>query len=312
MSSQNAALPRLRRAIDHAAHLLPAQGPIAIFIHHNTLHALEDLPFEQAVARGAAVFGCQPYLTEERFRGILARGRIRTDDLRAVMRDDLGGSVEERVLGFGSRLDLRLGMLQYPVRSGSAAELRWFVAETDALRKVRPDVSAAVRDRLIAGVLQMQAQPDGRTGIGKPQGLTRHLAAREAFGKLGPADIGQGEGGRGVFENRKIGGQGHGFAVHLRDIEHRVRGPNLATQQQPEAHPECYIVYSCLCNTDEGYSLFYSKHSALGDSASQIVTVVPSPGALWTSIRPPCKSIISLTMHSPSPVPGILPEVSAR
>src|SRR5206468_1852120 len=31
-----------------------------------------------------------------------------------------------------------------------AAELDWFVAETDALRKARPDVGAAVRERLVA------------------------------------------------------------------------------------------------------------------------------------------------------------------
>ncbi|MBX9580455.1 MAG: DUF2309 domain-containing protein, partial [Gemmataceae bacterium] len=48
---------RLARAIDHAAHLLPAQGPITVFIHHNTLHAFEDRPFEQAVVRGAETFG---------------------------------------------------------------------------------------------------------------------------------------------------------------------------------------------------------------------------------------------------------------
>jgi uncharacterized protein len=83
-------LSHLRRALDHAAHLLPAQGPITVFIHHNTLHAFEDLPFDPAVARGAAVFGCQPYLTEEAFRGRLARGRITTDDLRAVLRASAG------------------------------------------------------------------------------------------------------------------------------------------------------------------------------------------------------------------------------
>jgi hypothetical protein len=35
----------LGRVIDELAHLLPAQGPISIFIHHNTLHAFEELAF---------------------------------------------------------------------------------------------------------------------------------------------------------------------------------------------------------------------------------------------------------------------------
>jgi hypothetical protein len=50
----------LKAEIDHAARLLPSQGPIASFVHHNTLHMLEHLPFHEAVKEGAAVFGCEP------------------------------------------------------------------------------------------------------------------------------------------------------------------------------------------------------------------------------------------------------------
>ena len=81
---------RLQHAIDHAAHLLPAQGPITVFIHHNTLHAFEDSRSTRRSSRAADVFGCQPYLTEDRYREALGRGRIRFDDLRAVLADDLG------------------------------------------------------------------------------------------------------------------------------------------------------------------------------------------------------------------------------
>src|SRR5262249_53062657 len=82
-------LDRLRHLIDHAAHLLPAQGPIDVFIHHNTLHAFEELPFDQAVRRGGEEFGCEPFLTESRYRAELDRGRIRFDDLRVVLREEL-------------------------------------------------------------------------------------------------------------------------------------------------------------------------------------------------------------------------------
>jgi uncharacterized protein YbcC (UPF0753/DUF2309 family) len=143
-------LEQLRHAIDHAAHLLPAQGPITVFIHHNTLHALEDLAFTEAVKRGATIFGCQPYLTRSRYREELRRGRIRFADLEAVLRENLGTWAEEKVLRFCTRLELRLAMLQYPVPFGPTEELLWFIAERDGLRRIRDDVSAAVRNRLIA------------------------------------------------------------------------------------------------------------------------------------------------------------------
>ena len=41
-------------------------------------------------------------------------------------------------------------MLQYPLRSGPTEELVWYVAEANALRRVRSEVSSAVRARLIA------------------------------------------------------------------------------------------------------------------------------------------------------------------
>src|SRR6266545_7520057 len=113
----------LRQAIEHAAHLLPAQGPITVFIHHNTLHALEELPFTQAVKKAARVFGCQPYLTEDRYRQELRRGRIRVADLEAVLRENLGTWSEEKVLRFCTRLELRLAMLQYRLRLGPTEEL---------------------------------------------------------------------------------------------------------------------------------------------------------------------------------------------
>ena len=143
-------LEPLAEVIDHAAHLLPQQGPITVFIHHNTLHALEDLPFHEALRKGAQVFGCQPYLTEDRYRDELRRGRIRFSELQEVLEEDLGERAREPVPGFGTRIELRLAMLQYPLPSGPTDELVWYVAERDALRRVRPEVSSAVRARLIA------------------------------------------------------------------------------------------------------------------------------------------------------------------
>lgn len=134
-------LEHLKQVIDHAAHLLPAQGPINVFIHHNTLHAFEDLPFDEAVQTGARVFGCHPYLPEERYRAELARGRILPADLLHVLQDDLGDRGDERVLSYVTRFQLRLGMLEHPMLVVPDAELRWFVAVTDSLKQFRPDAA---------------------------------------------------------------------------------------------------------------------------------------------------------------------------
>src|SRR5262249_49434331 len=96
-SRQEGALDHLRHAVEHAAHLLPAQGPITVFIHHNPLHAFEDLPFDEAVVVGGRMFGCQPYLSEDHYREELAKGRIRFSELRAVVRQDLGRDADPLV-----------------------------------------------------------------------------------------------------------------------------------------------------------------------------------------------------------------------
>jgi len=76
----------LTRVIDQLAHLLPAQGPISIFIHHNTLHAFEHLPFEEAVEHAAMQLGREPFLAESRYRDKLTSGRIRPRDVEALLR----------------------------------------------------------------------------------------------------------------------------------------------------------------------------------------------------------------------------------
>jgi uncharacterized protein YbcC (UPF0753/DUF2309 family) len=176
---------QLWRAVETAAHLLPAQGPITVFIHHNTLHAFEDLPFTEGVETAAAVFGCHPYLSETRYHEELTRGRLHFDDVETVLREELGHRSDEPVLPNCTRLELRLAMLQFPLRYGPTPELMWFVAETGALHRIRNDVSDATRRILIAETRRwvMRDLRGGRTVAGEkqnsaaPGALTADLAA---------------------------------------------------------------------------------------------------------------------------------------
>lgn len=139
----------LLAAIHRAAHLLPSQGPIDVFIHHNTLHAFEHHKFDEAVRVGSTVFGCEPYLTLDRYREELMRGRILFSELSTVLHRDLGDRANQVVQGLSSRLELRLAMLQHPLQSGQGEELDWFMAETEALRRARKDVSEVQRRRMV-------------------------------------------------------------------------------------------------------------------------------------------------------------------
>lgn len=186
-----ARLVRLTQVIEHVAHRLPAQGPITVFIHHNTLHAYEAIPFDRAVATGGAEFGCQPYLSEDSYREKLAAGRIRVSDLAAIIRKDLKSRADEPIFGLGTQLDLRLAMLQHPLRQGPAAELRWFFAETSAFHRIRPEASPTARERLI-GKTRRWVMRDARlttteAGTAPDRRLRQMLA--DVLGHFGEAKI---------------------------------------------------------------------------------------------------------------------------
>ena len=135
--------------VEKCAALLPSQGPITAFVFLNTLQALENVPFDQGVQKGARLFGCQPYLMEDVYREKLAQDRILLSDLELALKRDLKQHADETVGKVTTRLQLRLAMLQYPMRTGPTKELQWFVAETDALTQIRPEAPTAIRDRFL-------------------------------------------------------------------------------------------------------------------------------------------------------------------
>lgn len=156
--SSHTRLDDLRAAIEHAAHFLPSQGPIEVFIHHNTLHSFEHLSFDEGVIAGGRLYGCHAFLPEEHYREKLRQRRIRVEDLEGALLDDLGDDADKLVASFGTRFSLRLAMLRFPLRAGSPDELRWVIAETDALRRIRADVDPIVRERLVAETRRFASQ----------------------------------------------------------------------------------------------------------------------------------------------------------
>jgi hypothetical protein len=151
-SAVGAADHPLLRVIDRLAHLLPAQGPISIFIHHNTLHAFEQLPFEEAVEHAATVLGREPFLAEPRYRDKLASGRILARDVDALLHAQLGAAAAVDVAGVGSRVGLWRALVLHGIPEAAGRELSWILEETDALSRFRTDVPATARAATIGGL----------------------------------------------------------------------------------------------------------------------------------------------------------------
>ena len=131
--SKQSRVDRLRSVVEHASHLLPKQGPIGVFVHHNTLHAFEHLRFEQAVIEASQTFGAEPYMSEAAYRAELARGRIQLTDIDAVLDSEPDALIFPRL----SRGSLRRAMITPGVREFDAATILWRTEQGDLARDFR-------------------------------------------------------------------------------------------------------------------------------------------------------------------------------
>ncbi|MCO5168042.1 MAG: DUF2309 domain-containing protein [Planctomycetes bacterium] len=139
---------RVAQAVDRARRLLPAQGPIDRFVHHNTLHAFEHLPFEAAVREAREVLGGEPYLDEARYREELARGRIREADLEVEL-DRLEAAPPDLPPDLPVR-GLRRALLLRPTHEAGGPALAWLLADGGLARRLSPAASEAARARVVA------------------------------------------------------------------------------------------------------------------------------------------------------------------
>lgn len=166
----------IRHAIEHASHLLPSQGPISVFVHHNTLHAFEDRSFHDAVAQGSVTYGGEAYLSEDRYREELAHGRILPQDLAAVLIEEMDEDGDRLIGSLGTRFQLRLAMLQHPLQRGTESEMRWYIAETKALWRFMADVRPEARSRAV-GKTRHWVMRDLRNGDAANDERLRDLVA---------------------------------------------------------------------------------------------------------------------------------------
>ena len=75
----------LRGLILVASEIVATYWPMRNFVHHNPLHGLEDLPFDDAVRRARRRLGGEGYLPNRVYRDYLRQGRIRLEELDAAL-----------------------------------------------------------------------------------------------------------------------------------------------------------------------------------------------------------------------------------
>ncbi len=71
--------------IHQLQHFLPAQAPLKDFIHHNTLHAFQDIKFYDALRNASKIFGYSVTFPLEKYRTLFKERLIREDILDKVI-----------------------------------------------------------------------------------------------------------------------------------------------------------------------------------------------------------------------------------
>lgn len=143
----------LRKAVDHFEHVLPGQAPIQDFVHHNTLHGFQHLPFPEALAAARRVTGAYGYLPAEEFHTLYQNGRITRADLESVLQEE--ESIEDAAVVIEAnglritRAELLITTLTSPIHSITGCQLVWQIEEQAATTRFNDRVSEAARQQLL-------------------------------------------------------------------------------------------------------------------------------------------------------------------
>ena len=111
--------------LGRVAHWLPTQGPLKDFIHHNTLHGFQHLPFRDAVGAAARLYGASVAMPGSFYFDAYRDGRIRESALVRALAEQFPDEAE-RAAARGRMLaaPIELPVFRGVARTGLRAEWR--------------------------------------------------------------------------------------------------------------------------------------------------------------------------------------------
>ncbi|HEY6084760.1 MAG TPA: DUF2309 domain-containing protein, partial [Nitrospira sp.] len=146
----------LRGIVHLAGEVIAQYWPMRTFVHHNPLHSLEYLPFEETVRRGKQFMGGNGYLPSQQYRAYLKSGRIRLDDLDAALKP----LVRDSDVLIGSRKVTHGEVLRACLTAGLCDPA------VEPLENDLPDPSKDLIDQLSAKLMSVLRTRDLRERIG--------------------------------------------------------------------------------------------------------------------------------------------------
>ncbi len=131
--------------------ICPRRHRWEVFVHHNTLHAFQSLPFFEALSVAGRRLRARMFLPERTYRDALHRGRIGDADLRAVL---ASAEAVARPSDWPQRVPspetLAFLTMRHGLHETSAAGVHFLLSETDAGHRLRPDLPESARKRLLS------------------------------------------------------------------------------------------------------------------------------------------------------------------
>jgi uncharacterized protein len=110
-------------------HYLPTQGPLKDFVHHNTLHAFQDMKFYDAIFKASHIFGYQVTFSLLEYRQLYSQKRITEDILERIICERKGGELlevwKEKALNqtYDWSIQARVGKLRQEWKEAYAIDL---------------------------------------------------------------------------------------------------------------------------------------------------------------------------------------------